>query len=103
MTRSFPLAILAVLTLLTSQSLAMDPDAPDQFDSPRIAALAKQLSPDDAQANRGVIDSFFREMQGKAPMVEPVPYDPHSRWITFLSQGNASPRNVYVLGSPPTT
>src|SRR4051812_3884658 len=94
--------ILAILALLTSQSLAVDTNAPDEFDSPRIAALAKQLSPDDAQANRAVIDAFFHEMHGKAPLVEPVPDDAHSRFITFLWEGHASTRNVCVLGGPPT-
>jgi enterochelin esterase-like enzyme len=103
MTPRLLLPLLAILGLLTSQSLAVETKDPEPFDSPRIAALAKQLSPDDAQANRAVIDSFWREMQGKAPLVEPVPDDPQSRWITFLWQGHASTRNVCVLGGPPTT
>src|SRR5437762_1667222 len=94
--------LLAILALLTSQSFAVESKDPEEFDSPRIASLAKQLSPGDPQANRAAMEAFILEMHGNAPLVEPVPDDPHSRFITFLWHGDASTRNVIVLGGPNT-
>ncbi len=66
------------------------------FDSSRLTALAKALKAGDHQA----LDRFWSEMQGKAPLVEPVADDPHASWITFVWRGDSKTRRVNVQGGP---
>jgi enterochelin esterase family protein len=68
------------------------------LDSPRLAALAKALDAGDADA----LDRFWREMQGKAPLVEPIPGDPHASWLTVVWRGDADTRRAAVQGGPAT-
>jgi hypothetical protein len=84
----------------TSIASAEDETKPS-CDSPRLAALAKQLTGDEA-GNRATIGKFLDDLSGKAPLVEPVEGDPHSRWITFLWRGGSDTHRVGVLGGPPS-
>jgi enterochelin esterase-like enzyme len=68
------------------------------FDSPRLAALAKVL----AAGNRTALDTFWEEMRGKAPLVEPIADEQHSSWITFVWRGDSKTRRMNVQGGPAT-
>jgi len=77
-------------------------EAPEEtFDSPRLAALAKQLT-GEVTRDRATIGHFWGEMQGKGPLVEPCADDPHSLWVTFLWLGDGTTQRVNVQGGPPT-
>jgi len=72
----------------------------EHFNSPRLAALARDLSVEDAAGNEKVIDEFSRQLHGNGPLLEPVDRDPHSSWVTFLWKGDNSTRSVLVLNGP---
>ncbi len=70
--------------------------APEVLDSPRLAALAKELDaglPPD-------LEQFWKEAQGHTPLIEPFPGDASSSWATFLYRGNAETHAVMMLGGP---
>jgi len=73
-------------------------ESEEAFDSPHLAALAKALEAGDQTA----LDRFWEEMQGKAPLIEPVADDPHSSRITFVWRGDSKTRRVNVQGGPAT-
>jgi enterochelin esterase-like enzyme len=75
-------------------------DTGERFESPRLAALAKQLSAGNAGSNRIVLERFWDEMLGKAPLIEPVDGDKQSSWLTFLWRGNEETHRVHVLNGP---
>ncbi len=99
-TASVAIGIVASLALFPRHSPSAEAD--DAFDSPRMAALAKDLASAGASSSAAIVDKFFHDVQDNAPLVEPEPDDPHSCWITFLWHGNPLTRNVAVLGGPPT-
>lgn len=66
--------------------------APDA--SPRIAALQKDL----AAGNKDAVPRFWVQVKKiGAPLIEPVPADPHYSYVTFLWHGDASTRNVVIF------
>src|SRR5262245_24817383 len=81
--------------------LAAAPGTPaaTPYDSPRLAALAREL----AAGNRGALDAFWREMKGKAPLVERVAGSDRERWITYLWRGDEKTERVSMVGDLPTT
>src|SRR5262249_42237838 len=66
------------------------------LDSPRLAALAKELKAGD----RAALSRFWEELRGKAPLIEPVADDPHSSWVTFAWRGDGQTRRMNVQGGP---
>jgi hypothetical protein len=68
----------AFLVRYRAESKFAEPE--EGFDSPRLAALAKDLN----AGEQAALDRFWEEMQGKAPLTEPVADDPHSSWVTFV-------------------
>jgi hypothetical protein len=76
-------------------------DTGERFESPRLAALAKQLSAGNAGSNRIVLEEFWDEMLGKAPLVEPVDGDKQSSWVTFLWRGNEETHRVHIGSGVP--
>lgn len=71
-------------------------EAPELLDSPRLAALVKQIDGGDAHA----LERFWNEVQDHAPLVEPFAGDPRSSWVTFLFHGDATTRSVTTFGGP---
>lgn len=69
---------------------------PDVFDSPRMAALAEELK----HGNTAALDQFWKDLQDKAPLIEPFPGDPLSSWVTFVYRGDAGTRTVKLDGGP---
>jgi enterochelin esterase-like enzyme len=74
------------------------PEPPDVIDSPRLAALAKELK----NGNRAAIEKFWDEMKDKAPLVEPTAPSAHTSWVTFLWRGDDRTRRVRLAGGLPT-
>lgn len=70
----------------------------EPIDSPRLVVLDKALKAGDSSA----ISRFWDEMQGKAPLIEPVADDPHASWVTFLWRGDSGTYRMNVLGGPAT-
>src|SRR5690348_17048300 len=61
-----------VSTFLTARAgELLQTGAPNRLDSPRLMALARKVK----AGNRGAIKQFWEEVQGKTPLVEPVPGD----------------------------
>jgi enterochelin esterase-like enzyme len=81
-------------------SVAFEPaEAPEIFDSPRLAALAKEI--DGAGSGDGkALEKFWKEVQDHAPLVEPFATDARSLWVTFLYRGDNKTRTVSVWGGP---
>ena len=48
--------------------------------------------------NRAALKLFWEEVQGKAPLVEPVPGDDQLRRVTFLWRGGAEASEVTLEG-----
>jgi enterochelin esterase-like enzyme len=67
------------------------------LDSPRLAALWLELK----AGNAAALDSFWLEIQGKAPLVEPNPADPTKVRVTFTFKGGLNTRAVYLFGGLP--
>jgi hypothetical protein len=68
------------------------------FNSPRLAALAKELKAGDQTA----LDRFWEELRGKAQLLEPVAGSPHRSWVTFVWRGDGKTRRMNVQGGPAT-
>jgi enterochelin esterase family protein len=64
--------------------------APNRLESPRLTALARKVK----AGNRAAIKTFWEEVQGKTPLVEPVPGDDQLRRVTFLWRGGAEASEV---------
>lgn len=82
--------------LVRSQAEPEFTESEEGFDSPRLVALAKDLKAGDRKA----VDRFWDEMQGKAPLTEPVSDDPRSSWVTFVWRGDRKTRRMNVQGGP---
>src|SRR6185436_14313284 len=82
-----------VSTFLTAgigEPLQPKPKAPNRLDSPRLMALARKVN----AGNRAALKQFWEEVQGKTPLVEPVPGDDQLRRVTFLWRGGAEASEV---------
>jgi hypothetical protein len=53
----------------------------DPVPSPRLRALAGEIQ----RGNAGALSSFWRDIQGNAPLVEDIPGHPEVRRVTFMS------------------
>ena len=80
---TFPTAVLAA-------PLQPKPKAPNRLDSPSLMALARKVK----AGNRAAVKLFWEEVQGKTPLVEPVPGDDQLRRVTFLWRGGAEASEV---------
>src|SRR4051812_26220653 len=66
------------------------PKASNRLDSPSLMALARKVK----AGNRAALKLFWEEVQGKTPLVEPVPGDDQLRRVTFLWRGGAEGSEV---------
>jgi enterochelin esterase-like enzyme len=73
------------------------PQSPNRLDSPRLIALARKLK----AGNRAALKLFWEEVQGKTPLIEPVPGDDRVRRVTFLWRGRAGAGEVRLEGWVP--
>ncbi len=80
-----------------ARSKASSGSAETTYDSARIGTLAKQLD----AGNKDALDQFWMEINGKAPLIEPVSDDYRYCWVTFIWHGNSTTRKVGALGDLP--
>ena len=73
------------------------PRPPRRLDSPRLVALDRKVKAGD----RAAIKQFWEEVQGKTPLVEPLPGDDQLRRVTFLWRGGAEADEVTLGGNIP--
>jgi enterochelin esterase family protein len=66
-------------------------------DSPRLTRLVHDLHSGDRQA----LGAFWREMEGKAPLVETSAADERRRLVTFLWRGDDQTTRVTLMGGLP--
>jgi len=78
------IALLVALTLLAITSIAETPKEPDSEASPRLLRLARELQAGEGQA----LGSFWKELDGKAPLVESIAGNPRYRRVTFIWRGS---------------
>ncbi len=87
-----------VLAFAAQGLTAAGTNRPDEDGSPRLASLAHELE----AGNRQALPAFWTEMQGKAPLVEPVAGDKRHHRVTFLWRGNDATTRVSVFGGLPS-
>jgi pimeloyl-ACP methyl ester carboxylesterase len=87
-----------VEAIRNGRKLAASPNEPEDDRSPRLAGLAQELEAGDRQA----LATFWKEMQGKLPLVEPIAGDNQHRRVTFLWRGSDKTARVSVLGGLPS-
>ncbi|HEY3269329.1 MAG TPA: alpha/beta hydrolase-fold protein [Armatimonadota bacterium] len=92
----FTLALLASLS--AAEPAHAEEAGVEPLASPRLAALARDVE----AGHRDAMDAFWRQVQGKAPLVEPVHREPRSRRVTFLWRGDANVTSVALLGGGAT-
>ena len=94
--------VLIFATVVSVQlAAAKDGASQESLRSPRLSALAKQLT-GDGNRDRTTIDKFWQAMRGNGPLVERVVDDPRSRWMTFLWRGDDKTERVNIQGGPAT-
>jgi hypothetical protein len=78
-------ACLLATIVVANRFVFSEPEAnAPHFDSLRLAALATKLGQSDASQRQNVLDSFWKEVEGKMPLVEQKSDDQSYSWVTFL-------------------
>ncbi|MFP5286285.1 MAG: alpha/beta hydrolase [Thermoanaerobaculia bacterium] len=67
---------------------------PTQIESPRLARLAESH-------DETALTAFWREIEGKAPLVEPIPGTSEHVLVTFVWRGDAATERVALGGGMP--
>ena len=71
-----------------------------KYDSPRLMTLAKELK----SGKKSATEEFWKAMDGKAPLIEPIADDKENFWVTYLWRSRKEIGNVLVSGGyPPVT
>src|SRR5574341_2508781 len=73
------------------------PEVPDLLDSPRLAALAREVK----AGNHAALQQFWEDVKGKIPLVETIPENDQLRRVTFLWRGGAEARGAILVGQLP--
>ena len=94
-----PLAIFFSISVFPARSHSAKPASNARYESPRINTLAANLAKGDLNA----LALFWREIDGKAPLIEPVENDSRDCWVTFVWRGNNKTQKVGLLGDLPYT
>lgn len=87
--------VLLVVALLPMMLMASAQE--ESFDSPRIATLAKDVK----AGNKSALVTFWEEVKGKAPLVEPIAGDNKNLLVTYLWRGDAETKRVSMIGGAP--
>jgi enterochelin esterase-like enzyme len=69
----------------------------ENLDSPRLAALAKDIR----AGKQDALTAFWEEMKGKAPLIEPVSGNDKMRWVSFIWRGDAAMQRMGMVGGLP--
>jgi len=65
--------------------------------SPRIAALSHEIR----QGHHQALADFWKEVDGRAPLIEPIPNEPKHRRVTFVWRTTNETRRVTMMGGLP--
>jgi len=87
----------AISSPATRPEVLQDPESQKSVDSPRLAVVLRELK----AGNKAALDQFWKEVQGKAPLVEPIAGDPRRSWVTFVWRGSEQTLRVGLAGGPP--
>jgi enterochelin esterase-like enzyme len=87
------IALLATTVCLQPITNAQEED----LDSPRLAALAKDIR----AGKQDALTAFWEEMKGKAPLIEPVSGNDKMRWVSFIWRGDAATQRMGMVGGLP--
>jgi hypothetical protein len=90
------LALLVLANGVVENRAAQAPDATDE--SPRLRRLEKEL---EGGGGQGVLDVFWKEMQGKTPIVEAIHGNDREMRVTFVWRANKETQSLGMLGSNP--
>ena len=91
--------ISSIVLLIVSAEILQGAIAQEEgFESPRIAALAKEIK----SGNAAALPSFWEEMKGKAPLVEPIAGDNKNLWVTFVWRGDSETNRPATGIGPPS-
>jgi hypothetical protein len=74
------IAFIVVWALTANTSIAENLNEPDREASPRLLRLARELQAGERQA----LGSFWKELDGKGPLVESMVENPRHRRVTFI-------------------
>jgi len=93
------LASAAAQTTATPDAKSNAATTEEKFDSPRLAALAKEIK----AGNRAALDAFWLELKDKAPLVEPATDDKKQMWVSYVWRGDSEAKRVDVIGGLPSS
>jgi enterochelin esterase family protein len=94
---SFSLKLDAVVPVETRVPAAPAKEPKQRFESPRMAALKKEVD----AGNRNAVGAFWLAVENEgAPIVEQSPVLASDNLVTFLWRGTEATRNVFVLWYP---
>jgi enterochelin esterase-like enzyme len=79
------------------RAMVLAQSAEPEIESPRPAALWQQLK----MGNGAALDDFWREIQGKAPLIEPNPANPTKARVTFIQRGGDNIGSILLNGGLP--
>jgi enterochelin esterase family protein len=74
------------------------PEAEETIESPRLAALAKELN----SGHQAALAKFWDDMQDQSPLVEPMGGQTGKSLVTFVWRGDDQTRRVHLSGGLPT-
>ncbi len=91
-------ATLLIVAMFMLLMFALVSAQEESFDSPRIAALAKELK----SGNSVALSTFWEEVKGKAPLVEPIAGDDQHLRVTFIWRGDTETKRMGMVGGAPS-
>jgi hypothetical protein len=86
-----------VISALAAATVCLQPITNAQeenLDSPRLAALAKDIRAGKPDA----LTAFWEEMKGKAPLIEPVSGNDKMRWVSYIWRGDGATQRMGMIG-----
>lgn len=92
------IAFVVALALAGRSMTAATTIAPNEDFSPRLATLTRELK----TGNREALASFWKEIDGKSPLIELVERDQQRRRITFLWRADDNTTRVTMMGGLPS-
>src|SRR4030095_12940046 len=91
------IAFIVALALTANTSIAENLNEQDREASPRLLRLGRELQAGERQA----LGRFWKELDGKAPLVESMAGNPRHRRVTFIWRGsNETTRVSMIRGLP---
>src|SRR6266498_1466790 len=91
-------ALCVVLVLAACRLTAASANEQESDGSPRLIGLAHELRAGSRQA----LATFWKEMEGKAPLVESIGADQGHRRVTFIWRGSSETTRVTMMGGLPS-